>query len=489
MQPWPTQAPVTWATPARDAYELPSEPRSVLVIADRIAGYEGYARTYPRIVTLLLSHFSARTTWKFADKVTSGDVAGADVVVYLGDNATEPTPLSALTALRSARRIVLIQYHLVDLRDAGIAFKDVAGSGSYETLPSHTMLEYHRRVGQYAADDFTRIAALPEAVTAELRLPHERVPFVVRDGNATFINGPINFDDEFDDVHYFGAAVVADALWDALGSRQVVQQHEAMLRLEDVSVQTPPARLRAIVSMLYRAGVPYGIGLIPDQWIKGTNLKKLAEEPDLVETLRWAESHGATIVVHGLHHSYNSAEDFEFWDGDHDRPLAYDSATWMRGRITEAIADEVALGLHPRMWETPHYSASPTDYGEVARKFLVAWEQRRPLGWFPWVLQRDEYGQVLLPEDLGYVSFDRRLNVAQQLKRARTLLVCRGCIAAGFLHPSTVTDSDVLAYVTGLRALGYVFVDPGGFVTAAELSKSRNLQVNVSQTMLPQTSR
>ena len=133
----------------------------------------------------------------------------------------------------------------------------------------------------------------------------------------------------------------------------------------------------------------------------------------------------------------------------------------MRAQVVEAAADETALGLPPpQIWETPHYSASPVDYEVVSEYFGAAWELRRPMGWLPWVLKRDQYGAMLLPENLGYVSLDRTKTVTDQLARARELLVCQSCIAAGFLHPNTVAIEDVRQYVKGLRDLGYAFVDP-----------------------------
>ena len=240
-----------------------------------------------------------------------------------------------------------------------------------------------------------------------------------------------------------------------------------MLRLEDVSALTPPARLKNIVEYLAAAHVPYGISLIPDLHVKGKPVTPLREQAELVKVLRWADDHGATIILHGLHHCCSSedAEGFEFWDQDHDAPVSNDSAEWMRTQVAMGITYLGALGLHPRMWETPHYSASPTDYRVVNEFFSAAWELREPVGWLPWLLRRDEYGAMLLPENLDYVSLDGKKTVADQLARAKELLVCRSCLAAGFLHASTVWIEDVQAYVDGLRNLGYVFIDPAQAVT------------------------
>ncbi|HXH49492.1 MAG TPA: hypothetical protein VNM47_09115 [Terriglobia bacterium] len=76
------------------------------------------------------------------------------------------------------------------------------------------------------------------------------------------------------------------------------------------------------------------------------------------------------------------------------------------------------------------------------------------------MLKRDQYGVMILPEDLGYVSLDGTMTVAEQLARAKELLVCQSCVTAGFQHPSTVPIEKAQEYVKGLQELGYRFVDP-----------------------------
>ena len=178
--------------------------------------------------------------------------------------------------------------------------------------------------------------------------------------------------------------------------------------------------------------------------------------------LRWGQAHGATLILHGLHHCCSSqdAEGYEFWDADDNAPIANDSTNRMRAVIAEGLRDETSLGLQPVMWETPHYSASPTDYRVVSEFFSKAWELRRPVGWLPWVLRRDQYGEIILPENLGDVANDGTHTVSDQLARAHEMLVCGDCTAVGFIHPGMVPVRDVVAYVEGLRKLGYVFADP-----------------------------
>jgi hypothetical protein len=374
-----------------------------------------------------------------------------------------------MQALRHAKHLIVAGGHLAEFRDAGVAFADLA-PGKKSLAPAGSSVSYKGRTFPYRADSYIAVTArAPAHVLATLSVAGTVAPYIVRDGSATFINGQIDFGDGAFDPNTDGNdVIIADALRVALGAPEPPDQHLAMLRLEDVSVETPVDNLRDIVVALNDLHIAYGIGVIPDQWIQGKRLESLDQDRGLVTILRWAQAHGATIVLHGLHHSYRSAEDFEFWDAAHDRPLPYDSPMWMDGRIEEGLRDERAVGLHPAMWETPHYSASPVDYAQTAKYFSTVWEQRRPLGWSPWVLQRDQYGQRVLPEDLGYIAVDGNPNesLAAQMNRAQALLVCRECVAAGFLHPTTVSADTVREYVERLRAMGYRFADPRMFIAS-----------------------
>lgn len=452
------------ATSNAPAYEAPSTPHSIVVVTDRAANPR-FAPRHALVVSNALRHFTTNTSWVYVDQFTSAQAAAAGAVVYLGDNGSRPLTPMALQAFRSAKVLVLTRYHLHQFRDAKIAFADVR-EGQDRALSAPLLVRYHgHRVAVRQADYVDLSVAAPAETVAFFRVGAREVPFIVRDGNATFINGTIDFDRLEARPQAFGAAIViADCLNDALHAGPLQRAHFAMLRLEDVSVQTQAVRLKAIVEYLSSERVPYGIGVIPDQLIKGQNLSTLSQDAELVSVLTFAQNHGATIILHGFHHSFNSPEDFEFWDPIRHRALAQDSPAWMDRKISQGLKIENALGLHPRMWETPHYSASATDYREVSKYFKAAWEEREPNGWLPWPLQRDEYGIVLLPENLGYVANDGSTTVQNQLGIAKVLLMCRGCVAAGFLHPSTIPLEDFRSYVSGLRALGYQFADPGQFV-------------------------
>jgi Uncharacterized protein conserved in bacteria (DUF2334) len=456
---------------------LPDNVGPIIVLVDHLQRTDNFVEERAQQVAIALRNFSADTSWGYVDSAPIEKVASAAAVVFLGLNGNYQPSLAALARLRRAHHLIVSGYHLASLREAGIAFKHTEGGEDVAT-PPNTTVSFKGQTFPVALHDFLAFNVRAPAVVMSnynVSLPdRSNVPYIVQDGDALFVNGDISFDSN--DVTRRGAMLaVCDAITRFIGARPLPARPLAMLRLEDVSAATPAWRLESFVHYLARAHVPYGIGVIPELRVQGRVIGSLRDQHELLKTLRWAEGHGATIILHGLHHCCSSedAEGYEFWDHDHNAPVPYDSPEWMHSQVAKGLADLNALGLHPQMWETPHYSASAVDYKVVSQLFGAAWELRRPIGWLPWALKRDQYGVMLLPEDLGYVSLDGTKTVADQLARAKELLVCQSCIAAGFLHPSTVPIGVLRQYVSGLQDLGYAFVDPAQAVHQYSTLKTR----------------
>ncbi|HXP94864.1 MAG TPA: DUF2334 domain-containing protein [Candidatus Binatia bacterium] len=405
-----------------------------------------------------LHHFARNVRWLYVDDLTAADVRDAEAVVYLGLRAAKAP--RGWTQLRFARRLVVFNQHLAQLQSLGM-FPHAAEVGDIAT-PPHAEITYGGERFAVGSRVYTRFEVRAGARALGTIHGEGTSAFAVLDGGAAFIAAPLGFGSEFRDPYRQGFLLAAcDALRIALGAP--AEPRVALLRFEDVSVEVPTPRMRAIVEYMAASNLPYGIGVIPNQLIKGVDLRTLGQDPELVETLRFAEAHGARIVLHGFHHSFNSPEDFEFWDAEHNRPLPEDSVAWMSRRLNAGLTIERSLGLHPVMWESPHYSASPLDYRVVASFFATSWERRRPVAFLPWPIDRDQYGSALLPENLGYIAVDRddrTYTLQMQLARARAFTVCADCVPAAFLHPSTVELADIIDFVNGVEALGYRFVDP-----------------------------
>ena len=428
----------------------------LIVVIDHSGNSAADARA-ATAAAIVLHHFARETSWSYIDDLDESAVRNADAVVYFGRRSS--VPAASFERLRAARRLVVFEQHLGELKAIGF-FPHVTRTTEVDA-PAHAEIHYKGQRFGVIGSFYTRFTVSAGAATYGTIAG---TPLAIVDGPATFIAAPLTFTSEFRDPYGQGSWLAAcDILRIGLGVPPAPKI--ALLRFEDVSVEVPTDRMRGIVDYMASRDLAYGIGVIPNQIIRDVNLQKLSEDPSLVAELRFAQAHGARIVLHGFYHSYNSAEDFEFWDPVHQRPLPNDSVAFMSDRIAQGLKIERGLGLDPVMWESPHYAASPLDYGVVATFFATSWERRRPVAFLPWALQSDAYGSVLLPENLGYDSVraaDHRMSLDQQLSRARAFTVCADCVPAGFLHPSTVPLADVIDFVNGIEALGYRFADPLG---------------------------
>ncbi len=130
---------------------------------------------------------------------------------------------------------------------------------------------------------------------------------------------------------------------------------------------------------------------------------------------------------------------------------------------TEKVEDGIRIlrnnGIEPRLWETPHYAGSPLAYRTFSHYFSYAIENRDPVEWMPYPAGPDRYGQMLIPENIGYINPAKGKTVGDQLRRANTLRIVRDSWAVGFYHPASIPLSQLKSLVRGLQRQGYTFAD------------------------------
>lgn len=347
-------------------------------------------------------------------------------------------------------------------------------------------------VATFTILDPRRARALATAVTDDGRTR----AWAVRSANLTYL-AEVAVNADTDDDRFLATA---DLLFDLLAPGTPVR-HRALVRLEDIGPQSDPDAVRAAGDTLAGLGVPFSFGVIPvyrgplpDGPERATI--RLRDRPELVRALVHLLDRGGTMILHGYTHQSDgppnptngeTGHDFEFFRTHfdarrrlvYDGPVPGDSASWMERRLDAAVAEIRAARLPvPRVFETPHYAASPTDYRVIARRFaarydrgsyfMPGWEGRSPVSPYmdehlaPYVI-RDVYGSVVIPETLGMVELrpagpDEGTTEAI-LAHARSQLVVRDNVASFFYHPFLGTEQ-LETVVNRMRAMGYRFVAP-----------------------------
>jgi uncharacterized protein YdaL len=339
------------------------------------------------------------------------------------------------------------------------------------------------------------------------------MPYITHGSNFWYVgDSPFDYMGEQDRYLAF-----CDALHDILGIN-APESHRAIIRLEDVTMNNyAPSDLTSCVDYLHSNNVPFAMATIPyytdpfgyyNNGVPETH--RISDTADAVSTamvtaLRHAVASGGQILMHGYTHQYSnvpnpytavSADDFEFWretlvtvyttnngvvttnftTGLY-QPLAEDSTAWASGRLAASGTEFKQTGLSWVGWVTVHYTASATDYQVFATNFPVTMQRaiyfaddydptNNPthLGGqlFPYVIDRDIYGQKIMGETCGDYEPQEFENFAQHsvtdiLNAAHAALVVRDGWANAFYH-GFYGVSNLQQIVTGIQALGYTYV-------------------------------
>ncbi|MEV6926814.1 polysaccharide deacetylase family protein [Dactylosporangium sp. NPDC051485] len=478
-----------------------------LVLYDSTGAYSWLGEDYAMMATNLVSHFGAWTAHP-VDSYTAGELSKYSAVVYVGSTYDEPIPAAFLDDVLGTTKPVLWLYDNIwqlTARSAdfasryGYTWKGFDTSAVAKVDYKGTALTRDTRNNAGIMDTVIYDTAKAVSVADAVRPDGSKFPWGVRSGNLTYI-GELPFSYITSNDRYLA---FADLLYDALAPRTAAR-HRALVRIEDVGPDADPAQLRAIADYLSSRKVPFTVAVYSRyRDPKGVNNHGKAEDytlrqrPLVVSALKYMQSKGGTLLMHGYTHQLDSlnnpydgvsANDFEFFRahvdaGDaviYDGPVRNDSAAGVTARVTASRTDWQQAGLsQPTIFEPPHYAASALDYKTFNTLFGVRYDRGL---YFPGVLSgaavdnsvahmvgqffpytvRDVYGSTVIPENIGNIEpepFNQHPAVlpADLVANAKANLAVRDGVASFFYHPYLGT-SYLRQTVEGIQGLGYTFV-------------------------------
>ncbi|HVN30515.1 MAG TPA: DUF2334 domain-containing protein [Thermoanaerobaculaceae bacterium] len=450
------------------------DPKRVLVLYEPGPSQAASGLGDARQLRQLLGHFHTTVTLQPADTYRTGQMRPFDITFFIGyTKAYIPPQMFLYDAYNDAAPLVWLNTGLVEF---GRAFDlstrfgfEVQGFDTTSVFDSVTAGETlftktEPNANLLRVTDARRCVVLATATSSRKGLT---IPYVVRSGEFWCVaDSPFSYATEADRYLYF-----ADLLHDILGEDHP-RSHSALIRIEDTNPFTEPDSLRAIADLLAERKVPFLVGVIPFYVNPATGTRvAMSEKPDYVDALHYMAEHGGAIVLHGTTHQYKgeTASDYEFWDESRDRVLPMDSPDYVARKLRDGVVECLKNGVYPLLWETPHYSASETDYAEIARHYSTAVEQRLVLNnldysqFFPYLIEHDMYGQRIYPENLGYIPLDADPTKEQEavdrlLSYAKVNLAVRDGLVSAFFHPF-VRLEHLARLVDGIRGLGYTFLD------------------------------
>jgi uncharacterized protein YdaL len=524
-----------------------------LVLYDSTGDWGDLGILYAQMTANLLGHFvEVAVELKPVSAYRSGDLDAHDVTFYVGVVYDEPLNLAFREDFRTtSRRIVWIGQNLWQMeRDPDQGFQErygyeflwIAqneGEGADTTFFRTVHYKGEELVKWFHYDpaldevendpDIGVIRVLdPASVEVLAEIEHsgtgERIPYVTRSGNLTYVaDNPLTFQHEGDRYLAF-----TDLMHDFVGIDHDPTQY-ALFRLEDVHPWVNPVALGQVIEVL--DGRPWNMAVVPvfadpmgfyndaQEWHFDMNSERA--EPWL-EQIQAARASGAEIVLHGLTHQFGrlpnpfngvTGTDFEFWDAVKDKPIPGDSFDWAADRVDRGTAVLAEAGLSAWAFEVPHYQASMVDYFAINSRYPTVYHQGiyrdydfeldgerydlndvlsgetrdldlshadyRGLGTriqsqiYPYVIERDVYGQRLIPENMRNVTPTEMVEdqtetwtIDDMLRVAANNRVNRCGFASFFYHPFIMERPDMAdggpeplrRLVEGVEDLGYTFV-------------------------------
>ena len=448
--------------------------KKVLIISENKTDLKSEASGVTRDLAQLLGHFNTQVTFESISSYKADEINKFNVLFYIGlTPENHPTGVLVRDILNSSIPVVWLNTGMAELlknaenqNKYGFNVVKYLENSEFDSVKTNTCY-YTKGRSEINLVQIIKIKEVKTLAVAFSSKTKKQTPYMLKSGNLWYIA----------DIPFLGAKVTdryllfADKLHDILNELHP-ESHTAILRIEDVTPLYDPEKLRQVADFLSERRIPFLVAVIPIYVNPQKNEQvNLSDRPEVVNALGYMVSHGGSIVMHGATHQNTgvSANDAEFWDAANSTPLRDENPDEYAKKIESGLNEFVKCGLYPIAWETPHYMGSTTFFNVISKYFSTSVEQRMSINnfdygqYFPYLINRDLYGQKIFPENLGYVPLkpdirDSRAAVDKLINNAKAIYQVRDGIAGCFFHP--FLDIELLkTLVDGITAQGYSFLN------------------------------
>ncbi len=448
--------------------------KKILIIAENKPALKGGSSGAARDLAQLLGHFNTKVTFESISSYKAHEIDQFDYLFYVGvSEGNHPTNVIIKDILNSNKPVIWLNTGISELvtnteiqHKYGFSIIKHLETSEYDAVKtiSDSYTKGNSGINLIQIKNRKQVDIWAEAYSSSTKV---QTPYMIKTGNLVYVA----------DLPFLGAKVTdryllfADKLHDILNELHP-ESHTAVLRIEDVTPLYEPKKLRQVADYLSEKGIPFLVAVVPFYVNPQENVKvSLSDRPELVDALKYMVSNGGSVVMHGVTHQYTgiTANDGEFWDALNSKPLPEDNPEEYAKKIEVGLGEFVKNGLYPIAWETPHYMASAAFFNVISKYFSTAVEQRMSINefdygqYFPYLINKDLYGQKIIPENLGYVPLkpdiqDSRNAVQMLIKNAEAISKVRDGVAGCFFHP--FLDIELLkTLVDGITSKGFSFLD------------------------------
>lgn len=448
--------------------------KKVLVLVEGNYDMKSLATAHGRQMAQLLGHFKATVNVQGVNAYKAHDLNNYDYVFYIGVSPENQVPTAFENDVMSTSKpVVWINSGFINLCNKF----DVAKRFGFTVINKEENIPYNivkAGTSEFSKGDHdlyvvqiknkSQVDVWATAVSAK---PKKESPYMVKAGNLVYV-ADIPFLDATETDRYL---LFCDKLHDILNENHG-ELHQAIVRIEDVNPLSSPDKLREVADILSERGIPFIVGVVPI-YVNPSEDRRvtLTERPEVVDALKYMVRSGGNIIMHGVTHQYTgiSTDDAEFWNYNAAKPIADETIEDISKKLEQGLDEFFKNGLYPIAWETPHYVASVKSYETFAKYFSTAIEQRMVINnfdygqYFPYIINKDIYGQKIYPENLGYVPLypnvdSSRVYVNRIIKYSETVHKVRDGIVSFFFHPFVNLDL-LKELVDGIKAKGFSFLD------------------------------
>ena len=446
--------------------------------------YEEILRRNNYLAQIIWSHWKVNVDLIRVDEYREGDINNYDALFLIEDYDKVPLRLMSDVVKAHDKEIILAGYGAAN--QLSHVVKDLWSPESEKALSEVPLTA--RKVTYKEVAFNTKELEVANIFPPIRQIDSDRVnilatyediqgnthPFIV-DVEDRYLILPFIIPHDYEPDSY--SIVFLDILHHALGHHEAKRQ--ALIRLEDVNPYTykTTIKLRDAYEFLKKNKIPFHIALIaryinPDQRIDLSTHEARIYLRYL--TLMVGEGFG-TIVQHGYTHQTTgiSSIDYEYWDGDHDSPLPYDTEDYVVGTLKGIRGEMEYLKLPvPDVFETPHYALSDLDHQVINKYYPLRYEYIPHVGTLPFAARVED--RIFFPSNLGYVAKWDDIEIKEKETLLKQVSVFEDPTASFFWHPWR--DLSELEYMVNLlQENGYSFVSLYDLVESDETAGYREL--------------
>jgi uncharacterized protein YdaL len=470
--------------------------RLMILLALTIASITGFAENYPlkkvlilvegnynlnskatgqgRELAQLMGHFNTSVVIEGTNSYKGHEIDKYDYLFYVGfSSGNEPPYALCHDVITTSKPVIWINSGFPDFcrkedvqKKFGFSVLLLDKSSGFDVVKTQNYT-FSKGIPDTYKVQIKNKTAVEVWATAFSTKTKTETPYMIKSANLVYVADLPFLGAEVNDRYLF----FSDKLHDILNENHA-ESHQAIIRIEDVTPLNDPDKLREVADILSERGIPFLVGVVPI-YVNPQEAKRvtLSERPELVDALKYMVQNGGSIVMHGTTHQYKgvSTDDGEFWDANEAKPIPNENAEDFKKKIELGIDEFVKNGLHPIAWETPHYMASVTFLEVISKFFSTAVEQRMVINdfdygqYFPYIINKDIYGQKIYPENLGYVPLrsnieDSKAIVQKLISSTDGIKQVRDGVACGFFHPFLNLEM-LKTLVDGIAAKGFTFID------------------------------